>query len=103
MANRSDRGSGQPDECLGRDSPYSRMGPDPRIPSWPAVQKTPRQQAGHKTVPDLVAMASNILATREPSTQDKVRSWSYIGHGEEVALTVSSSHWRTFKSRRSTR
>jgi hypothetical protein len=30
---------------------------------------SPRQQAGHKTVPD-VAIPSKILATREPSTQD---------------------------------
>jgi len=31
---------------------------------------TPRQQAGHKTVPDLVATPKIVLATREPSTQD---------------------------------
>ena len=37
MANRSDRGRGQPAECLGHRSPQSRMGPRPRKPSRPAV------------------------------------------------------------------
>jgi hypothetical protein len=30
----------------------------------------PHQQAGHKTAPDQSATPKNILATREPSTQD---------------------------------
>ncbi|MDF3064016.1 MAG: hypothetical protein K0S06_4125 [Microvirga sp.] len=37
MANRSDRGRGQPAECPGHQSPQSRMGPRPRKPSGPAV------------------------------------------------------------------
>jgi hypothetical protein len=40
MANRSDRGLGQPDKCPGRNSPQSRMGPDPRKPSRPAIMPT---------------------------------------------------------------
>ena len=39
MANRSDRGWGKPERCPGRNSPQSRVGPDPRKPSGPAVKK----------------------------------------------------------------
>ncbi len=69
MANRSDRGWGQPDLCPGRKSPQSRMGPYPRIPSRPAVQDT----ASTGRTQDCTRPkrhTNKILAIREPSTQD---------------------------------
>ena len=63
------RGSGQPDECPGRNSPLSRLGPDPRIPSGPAVQNTaPTGRTQDCTRPN--RRTNKTLATRKPSTQD---------------------------------
>jgi transposase len=40
MANRLDRGWGRAEKCPGRHSPQSRVAPDPRKPSGPAVTNT---------------------------------------------------------------
>jgi hypothetical protein len=77
MANRSDRGSGQPDDGPGRKSPQSRMGPDPRNPSRPAVQDHRVHRPDTRLYLTWSLGRRIILATREPSTQD------HGSHGRE--------------------
>ena len=74
MANRSDRELGHPAECLRRQSLLSRVGPNSRIPSGPAVFETTASTG--RTQDCTRPAAKNItspLATREPSTQDLLR------------------------------
>ncbi len=70
MANRSDRGSGHPAQCPGHNSPQSRMGPDPRKPSWPAVTCTAQTGRTQDCTRPPRQHFKSLLATREPSTQD---------------------------------
>ena len=70
MANRSDWGRGQPDECRGHHSPISRMGPRPCIPSRPAVMCAAQTGRTQDCTRPQSQSVKSILAMREPSTQD---------------------------------
>ena len=73
MANRLDRGWGQPDECLERNSPQLRVGPDPRKPSGPAVLEHRVNRPDTRLYLTWPLCRQQVLATWEPSTQDEIK------------------------------
>ncbi len=91
MANRSDRGSGHPDGCLGHNSPQSRMGPDPRNPSRPAVTITASTGRTQDCTRPPRQHFKSFLATREPSTQDIRARMSEVRGKADVQATWPGS------------
>src|SRR6476620_5848079 len=73
MADRSDREQGQPNRCPRRHSLINRMGPCSRTPSGPAVSTDCINRPDRRLHPTN-ATASIALATREPSTEDSIRT-----------------------------
>jgi hypothetical protein len=75
MANRSDRGRGQPAICPGRYSPITRMGPRPRIPSGPAVTYGRINRPNTRLHPTANAASSN-----QPLQHGRHPHRTYCGH-----------------------
>ncbi len=86
MANRSDRGLGQPDECLGRNSPHSRMGPNPRKPSRPAVTITASTGRTQDCTRPPRQHFKSFLATRVSGTKQSAQQ-----NGTQSAETIKAS------------
>jgi hypothetical protein len=91
MANRSDRGSGHPAQCLGHNSPQSRMGPDPRNPSRPAVIPTASTGRTQDCTRPPRQHFKSLLATREPSTQDIAYDEIIVRRGNRFDCPLSQA------------